>query len=232
MERVRSDVGDVTVLYFAAARERAGVTREVLPLAGLSVAVALDRICAAHPDLLPIRDRLRVALDQAFVPSDATIPPESELAVIPPVAGGDGTSATECRVTLRETPLSIDEALEAVAHPGAGAQVVMIGVVRDHNEGEPVEGLCYEAYPAMAERVIADIVGEVEREFPTCRCAVQHRTGTLDIGDRAVVVAVSAPHRHEAFEACRRVIDRLKEDAPIWKHEHRAQGRVWVGLGP
>lgn len=229
MSQVRSEV---TVLYFAAAREYAGRAREVLPLAGLSVAAALDEICAAHPDLLPLRDRLRVAIDQTFVTSDAEIPPQAEIALIPPVAGGNGEAAPRHRVVLRETPLSVDEALDAVAHPAAGAQVVMIGVVRDHNEGEPVERLVYEAYAAMAERVLSEIVDEVERDFPTCRCALQHRLGALDIGDRAVVVAASAPHREEAFAACRRVIERLKEDAPIWKHEHRARGRVWVGLGP
>ena len=114
----------------------------------------------------------------------------------------------------------------------ADAVMVNTCTVRDHAEGIGVESLEYEAYAAMAEKVMRGIVGEVEAEFGGTRGAVLHRTGHLSIGDRAVVVAVSSPHRAEAFGACQRIIDRLKEDAPIWKREHREGGVVWVGLGP
>ena len=90
----------------------------------------------------------------------------------------------------------------------------------------------YEAYASMAEKVMHKIVEEVEDEFEGARGIVEHRVGDLQIGDRAVVVAVSSPHRKAAFDACQKIIDRLKEDAPIFKREHRDGGVVWVGLGP
>lgn len=222
----------VTVLYFAAAKERTGIDRESLDLAGHSVAAALEEIVRRHPSLEPICDRLRVAVDQAFAQPGDVLREGAELALIPPVAGGAAAPPAEARVLVRGEPLVVDEALAQIERPEAGAQVVMIGVVRDHNEGHGVLRLEYEAYAPMAEKVIAGILREVEESFAGCLCAVQHRTGALAIGDRAVVVAVSAPHRKDAFAACQRVIDRLKEDAPIWKHEHREGGVVWVGLGP
>lgn len=222
----------VTVLYFAAARERAGTERDALDLGGRTVRAALDEIVARHPDLEPLRDRLRVAVDQAFARPDDVVPDGAEIALIPPVAGGAPPPPVEERVKVQEAPLSVDVALDLVVHRGAGAQVVMIGAVRDHNEGSAVERLEYEAYVPMAEKVIAGIVREVEAAFEGTVGAVLHRIGPLAIGERAVVVAVSAPHRKDAFRACERIIDRLKEDAPIWKHEHREGGVVWVGLGP
>lgn len=141
------------------------------------------------------------------------------------------------RAQILATPLDVEAVIKRVVHHGAGAQVVLVGTVRDHtptNDGgsEGVTALKYEAYAEMATKVIANIVREVEGEFEGVRGAVDHRTGALSLGDRAVVVAASAPHRADAFAACSRIIDRLKEDAPIWKHETRSSGQVWVGLGP
>jgi molybdopterin synthase catalytic subunit len=132
--------------------------------------------------------------------------------------------------------LSLDRCVARVQHAGAGAVVVMLGCVRDHTRKEgqtiAVTHLDYEAYVEMAEAVIEGIAVDVEGLHTGTRVFVQHRTGTLQIGDVAVVVAVSSPHRHEAFVACELVIDRLKQDAPIWKREHGADGVTWVGLGP
>lgn len=219
----------VTVLYFAAARERAGTDREELDLGGRKVSAVLDALAQRHPALERVLPQCRVAVDQAFATPDDVVPDGAELALIPPVAGGDDAPA---RVVVTDRPLGVDDALAAVVHDGAGAQVVMIGTVRDHAAGARVEHLEYEAYVPMAEKVIAGIVAEVEAEWPGVRASVFHRTGDLAIGERAVVVAVSSPHRADAFAACARVIDRLKEDAPIWKREHREGGVVWVGLGP
>lgn len=223
----------VTVLYFAAARERAGVSRESLDVGGRTVKAVLEELRARHPALERVLPRCRVALDQTFVDEDALVPDGAELALIPPVAGGsDDSAGTRARVKVSDQPLSVDAVLALVERRAAGAQVVMIGTVRDHAEGSVVESLEYEAYGAMAEKVMADIVDEVEREHPGTLCAVHHRVGHLGIGDRAVVVGVSSAHRKDAFAACQRIIDRLKEDAPIWKREHREGGVVWVGLGP
>jgi len=132
-------------------------------------------------------------------------------------------------VAVRAGPLSVDEAIASVQHPGAGAVSVFLGSVRDRNEGRPVVKLEYEAYPSMAEAEMRRIAEEICAEMPGTRLAVVHRTGALSVGDIAVVCAASAPHRAEAFLACRALIDRVKERAPIWKREHGPDGAYWVG---
>jgi molybdopterin synthase catalytic subunit len=133
------------------------------------------------------------------------------------------------RVTLRAEPLSTDAAIAAVAHAGAGAVCVFLGMVRDHNDGRAVVKLEYEAYPAMAVAEMKRIVEEIELEVRGVRLAVQHRVGALAVGDVAVVCAASAPHRGEAYRACRALIDRVKARVPIWKREHGPEGAYWVG---
>ena len=142
----------------------------------------------------------------------------------------------ESDVVVVDEALSVDACIERVRHVGAGAVVVMLGLVRDHTRvnGDvvAVSRLQYEAYVSMAEKVIADLCTQLATELPGVRAAVAHRVGDLVPGDLAVVVAVSSPHRKEAFVGCERLIDRLKLSAPIWKREHGDNGVVWVGLGP
>jgi molybdopterin synthase catalytic subunit len=133
------------------------------------------------------------------------------------------------RVSLREAPLSLDEAVAHVAHAGAGGIATFVGVVRDHNEGRAVTLLEYQAYDAMAVREMTSIAAEIEAETPGVRLAAQHRVGALRVGDVAVICAASAPHRGEAFRACRLLIDRIKARVPIWKREHGPEGAAWVG---
>jgi molybdopterin synthase catalytic subunit len=132
-------------------------------------------------------------------------------------------------VALRDAPPSIDEAVVSVTHPGAGAVCVFLGVVRDESAGRPVVRLDYEAYEAMAVAEMKRIVDELLAEIPETRVAVVHRTGSLRVGDLAVVCAASAPHRDEAYRACRALIDRVKARVPIWKREHGPEGAYWVG---
>lgn len=130
---------------------------------------------------------------------------------------------------IRETPLSVDECVRAVTHASAGGIDVFLGAVRDENEGRSVTLLEYEAYGAMAEKEMQRIASEIEGEIPGVRLAVLHRIGRLGVGDLAVVCAASAPHRDEAFRACRALIDRIKHRVPIWKREHGPDGPYWVG---
>jgi molybdopterin synthase catalytic subunit len=132
-------------------------------------------------------------------------------------------------VGVRDSPLSIDEVVSAVRRPDAGAIAVFIGTVRDHNQGQPVSLLEYAAYESMADREMRAILDEIASEQPDAVLAVLHRTGSLQIGDLAVVCAASAAHRDEAFRACRAAIDRIKERVPIWKREHGKGGAHWVG---
>lgn len=131
---------------------------------------------------------------------------------------------------IRDTALSVDECIRAVASAEAGAISVFLGTVRDHNGGMPVSGLEYEAYRGMAEKEMTAIGAAIASELPGVRLACVHRTGALAIGDLAVVCAASAPHRDEAFRACRELIDRIKERVPIWKREHGPDGPYWVGF--
>lgn len=135
---------------------------------------------------------------------------------------------------VRDTPLSVDEVLDAVADPRAGGTAVFLGTVRDHDHGRGVAELGYSAHPtveaqlrAVMEKVLSDTSGEGR---PVVKLAAVHRVGDLEIGDTAVVVAVSAEHRQEAFGACRRLIDDLKAQVPIWKRQSFADGGdEWVG---
>ncbi len=128
--------------------------------------------------------------------------------------------------------LSLDRCLAAVRDPEMGGVVTFTGVVRRHSRGATIEHLEYEAYAAMAERTMTELCDEIEREVPGARLAVEHRVGRLEVGDVAVVIAAAAPHRAEAFTACRAMIDRLKERVPIWKKEIGDDGSEWIGLGP
>jgi molybdopterin synthase catalytic subunit len=131
------------------------------------------------------------------------------------------------KVDLRETPLSVEEAVAHVSRPEAGGIDVFIGAVRDQNEGHEVVRLEYEAYRSMALSELTRIAQEVELEFGV-RVAALHRIGSLAVGDIAVICAASAAHRHEAFVACRALIDRIKMDVPIWKREHGRDGARWL----
>ncbi len=132
-------------------------------------------------------------------------------------------------VALRDAPLSSDEATAHVSHAGAGAVCVFLGTVRDRSNGRPVVALEYEAYAAMALAEMGRIAAEIAEEIAGVRLAVVHRTGKLAVGEVAVVCAASAPHREEAYRACRALIDRVKARVPIWKREHGPAGAYWVG---
>jgi molybdopterin synthase catalytic subunit len=132
-------------------------------------------------------------------------------------------------LALRDTPLSIDEAIDSVKSPASGGIAVFVGTVRDHNEGQAVTMLEYEAYANMAEKELMAIADEIEREIPGARLAVLHRIGRLQVGELAVVCAAAAAHRDEAFRACRELIERIKARVPIWKREHGPEGTHWVG---
>ena len=130
---------------------------------------------------------------------------------------------------IRETELSVAEVLAAVTRPEAGGVAVFVGTVRSENAGLPVSLLEYQAYASMAAKEMARIGLEIATEMGDVRLAVLHRVGSLRVGDAAVVCAASTPHRAEAFQACRLLIDRIKARVPIWKREHGPSGPYWVG---
>ncbi len=132
-------------------------------------------------------------------------------------------------VRLTADPLDPAEAVASVADPSAGGTCVFLGTVRDHSDAGPVTGLTYEAWEELARARLEELGDELFRRWPLRRVSLWHRTGELAIGEVSVVVACSAAHRAEAFEACRHGIERLKDEVPIWKKEHLADGEAhWV----
>jgi MoaE-MoaD fusion protein len=218
----------IQVRYFAVLRERMRAEEEALDLAdGATVADAVAALAERHEPLRALRRQCQTAVNQTMVRPDEVLHDGDELALIPPVAGGSGR-----HVRVLDEPLSLDRVVGAVGSPDAGGVVTFTGVVRRRSQGRDVERLEYEAYREMAEKVMRALCDEIEAEFAGARLAVEHRVGALAVGDAAVVIAASAPHRAEAFAACRALIDRLKAQVPIWKKEIGPDGAEWVGLGP
>ncbi len=135
-------------------------------------------------------------------------------------------------ILLTETPIDLPAVLAHVQAPGAGAIDVFIGTVRDNTQRKAVVRLEYEAYAPMALKKMEELAAEAHHRWPVEALALVHRVGLLDIGEAAVVIAIATPHRAEAFEACRWLIDTLKETVPIWKKEVFEDGEVWVAAHP
>ena len=130
---------------------------------------------------------------------------------------------------LTDDPIDSAALARRIMRPSDGAYVLFEGVVRNHSEGKAVESIFYDAYRPMAEKEIGAIAGDVARRFPDVAIACVHRLGQLGIGDVSIAIACSSPHRGESFEACRMLIDRIKQTVPIWKKERGPGGEEWVG---
>jgi molybdopterin synthase catalytic subunit len=130
---------------------------------------------------------------------------------------------------LTDEPIDTATLIRRTTRTSDGASIVFEGVVRDHHDGKAVESIFYDAYRPMAEKEIARIVGEVQRQLPEVAVGVVHRLGFLRVGDTSIAIVTSSPHRAEAYEASRLLIDRIKETVPIWKKERGPGGEEWVG---
>jgi molybdopterin synthase catalytic subunit len=130
---------------------------------------------------------------------------------------------------LTSEPIDHDALIRQVLRSSDGAVVFFAGVVRDHHEGRAVEAIEYQAYEAMARKEMARVIESVEREHEEVRIAVVHRLGLLEVGETSIAIACASAHRAESFEACRKVIDRVKETVPIWKREIGPDGSSWTG---
>jgi MoaE-MoaD fusion protein len=210
----------VRVRLFAQLRERAGARELSLELpegARVRDALATDAVASLSAGL-----PLVMAVNREYADEDAPLSAGDELALIPPVSGGAG-DAGEPHVAIVGGPLSLDALVECVRDPRAGAVVTFAGVTRE------VPSLEYEAYAEMALEQLRAIVAEAVARHGLCAAAAEHRVGTVPLSEASVIVAVSAPHRPEAFAGGREIIDRLKALAPIWKREvDEAGGATWV----
>jgi molybdopterin synthase catalytic subunit/molybdopterin converting factor small subunit len=227
----------LTVRLFASYREAVGAPVVELHLdGGARVETLWPALVARYPSLARLPAPSGYAVNDEYVVGPRELLDGEEVALIPPVSGGASPDpAAEVQapyVEITPEPISVDRLLREVADPGAGAVVVFLGVVRGHTRGRPVQHLTYEAYDALARRELQRIAAAITERWPVVRrVAIAHRTGRLGVGETSVAVAVSAPHRPEAFDAARFAIDTLKKTVPIWKKEVWEGGEAWVGSG-
>jgi len=229
----------IHIHYYAAARELSGVSEEVAQLdpEAPTRAQVLAWIGSRHARLAPVLHRMAIAINDELRPEQEIMRAGDHLSVLPPVAGGSGVDGESDKVLvapvseLRETPLSLDEAMGFVRRPAAGGVCLFVGVVRDHADGKAVARLDYEAHATLACKEMSRILSAMVASNPELRLCALHRVGELAVGDLAVIVAASAPHRGEAFVACREAIDAIKRTVPIWKKEWAPDGAAhWVNL--
>lgn len=213
----------VRVLFFGGLREALGTKESVEELPdGATLGRLRESLAARIAAMRALEGRLRIAVNQEFAEDGAVLKDGDEVALLPPVSGGMGACS------LSEQPLDESAVTARVAAPDCGGVVTFVGAVRDHSRGHDIRHLEYEAYPEMALREMERIADEAAERWPGSRVAIEHRVGHLEVGDLAVVVAAAAPHRGEAFSACRFAIDTLKERVPIWKKEVATDGAYWV----
>jgi MoaE-MoaD fusion protein len=207
----------VTVRLFAGLRERAGVAR-----------VELDDVERAADvwDKLGLGEEppgLLYAVNREYVDRTQTLSDGDEVALIPPVSGGAFLLSAEA--------LDLGAAVAEVQSDDAGAVATFVGTVRRRSRGRDVHHLEYEAFEEMAEAMLRRLADELTGKHGLCAVAIHHRVGRVEIGEPSVVIAISAPHRAAALEACRAAIDTLKETIPLWKKEVYAGGEEWIGRG-
>jgi MoaE-MoaD fusion protein len=219
----------VRVHLFARYREAAGQQQVDLDLPdGGTVETAWKAVVSRHPELAQYRPYTLFAVGHDYVEDDHVLKSGDELSMFPPVSGG---SAPVDVFAVVDRPLSPDDIADRVDDPGAGGVVIFSGVVRNQTDGRPVKFLEYEAHAPMAEAKMREIGAAIRARWSGVRrVAMLHRIGRLEIGESSVLIAVSAAHRGDAFEACRYAIDTLKRTVPVWKKEHFEDGEVWVGL--
>jgi MoaE-MoaD fusion protein len=214
----------VLVRCFASLRELAGERTELVLPPDSRLADAWLAMVERVPALDPQRPYVRAARNGAYAQWDEPLAEGDAVAFLPPVAGG----SPPVGLTDRQIDL---ETLTAIAVPAHGAMVTFVGRARGHaDDGREVLELEYDAYPEMAEAVLAEIVGEVEERWGAA-ASVVHRVGLVPIGEAAVAIVTSAPHRSAAYDANRYVIEAIKERLPIWKRERFVDGSEWKRPG-
>jgi molybdopterin synthase catalytic subunit/molybdopterin converting factor small subunit len=209
----------VTVKLFAGLRERAGAAeREVELGAGARVRDVWELLALGDEP-----EGLLYAVNKEYTGRERELADGDEVALIPPVSGG--------AFRLTEEPIDLESVVAEVTDERAGAVATFTGTTRVHSRGRTVVHLDYEAYAGMAEQVMAEIAADLKEKYDLCEVAIAHRVGRVGIGETSVVIAISAPHRHDALAACRDAIDTLKETVPLWKKEVYEGGEEWIGRG-
>jgi molybdopterin synthase catalytic subunit/molybdopterin converting factor small subunit len=215
----------VDVTLFAGLHDLVGERRISLELAeGSTVDQLRDKLGETYPVVVPYLATLVCAVDDEYVPVEHTLSDGDNVALIPPVSGG-----SDALFMVTSDPLDPQRLVDAVRVDEAGAVTLFHGVARNNNEGRAVRALEYEAHESLAEKKLREVADEISKRFDITGIGVYHRIGRLDIGEASLLVAVSAAHRAEAFNACHAAVDRIKEVVPIWKKEiWEDGGGEWV----
>ncbi|MFQ5457159.1 MAG: molybdenum cofactor biosynthesis protein MoaE [Myxococcota bacterium] len=209
--------------FFASLRERLGRAGEDFECPeGITVGKLRQQLSERYGQPDALAATLLISVNWEPAGDDEALSEGDEVAFLPPMSGGAGA------FWLSEMPINSAMVEEKVRSAARGGVVTFVGTVREESRGKKIRHLEYEAYPGMAEKKMEEIGEEITRRWPGTRVAMAHRTGKLDVGEVAVAVAVAAPHRGEAFEACRHAIDQLKARVPIWKKEFATDGAWWV----
>lgn len=212
---------------FATLRELSAARSDLDLAADASVSDAWDALVGRHPGLAAHRPYTQPARNGTAVSWDQALAEGDEVAFLPPVSGG----SERPRIGLTDGPIDV-EALERIAGLAHGAVVTFVGRARNRaDDGREVLELEYEAYPEMADATLRAVAAEVADRWPDCALAVVHRTGAVPIGEAAVAIVTAAPHRADAYEANRYVIEAIKQRLPIWKLERFADGTQWKRPG-
>ncbi len=193
----------------------------------ITVSVLTQRLAERYPILKPHFETIAVAVNQEYCTDRSQLIADGdEVALIQPISGGASEPPTD-RILVTSDPLDALNVRRLVLTPASGALVVFEGVVRDRHEGHSVLRLEYEAYGPMAEKTMREVATAVERDYDIHDIAIHHRIGTLEVGETSLLVAVTAEHRRDAFEAALAAVDRVKESVPVWKREYSEDGATW-----
>jgi molybdopterin synthase catalytic subunit len=219
----------ISVRLFAGLHDLIGQRDVIVELQdGATVDQLYAELGSRYPVVTPFLPTLVCAVDEEYVPPEHRLRDGDDVALIPPVSGG----RDDCFLVTTEQ-LDPDRLVAAVQRDESGAVALFYGVARNHSDGRRVRALEYEAYPEMAEKKLREVAGEVRARWPITGIGAHHRTGRLAVGETSLLVAVSAAHRREAFEACHYAVDRIKETVPVWKKEiWEDGGGAWVDGHP
>lgn len=231
---------DIQIKLFAGLAERLGSSIITLQLEETihTVGQLKQWLETQYPEAASQIQASFVAVNQEFASSDLTFTADDEIALIPPVSGGDGlgedddedTYTSSCgNYVITSAPLSQEAVSHKVITPNDGATLVFVGTTREMTGTQKTVYLEYEAYAPMAIKMLAQIGQEISERWPGAKCAISHRTGKVDVAEASVVIAVSTPHRDSCYEASRYAIERLKQKVPIWKKEIWEDGSEWKG---
>jgi molybdopterin converting factor subunit 1 len=224
----------VRVLFFAGLKVKAGMGGITIDLENTTSVYDLRRLIAeAIPEIAAEVMKSVVAVNKEYAGDDERVPANAEIAIFPPVSGGEELNKKPTCCWIQNEDMDIDELIKKIITPTAGAIGLFVGVVRSFTQGSGLsqtEYMTYEAYLPMAEKKLHQIASEIRERWPSIEgIAIIQRCGDIEAGQLSVLVACSAPHRDNGvFEAARYGIDRLKEIVPVWKRETGPDGQVWL----